>query len=89
VSCERRIQAGHKKVVKVTVKFIEGEGKALHKSGGPQLGGLEVLISVLKGLYKLKVQMAGKIWTVFAGWGRWSTGRSCPTTWGALHMHLS
>jgi hypothetical protein len=29
-----------------------------------------MLIFVLKGLYKLKGQMVGKIWLVFAGWAR-------------------
>jgi hypothetical protein len=40
------------------------------KCSGPWQGGIETQIFLLKGLYKLEGQMAGKNWVVFAGWAR-------------------
>jgi hypothetical protein len=50
-----------KNVAKVRVKFIEGKGKTLQEKA---LGSCQMaqkpLISLLKGIYKLKGQTAGK-----------------------------
>jgi hypothetical protein len=58
-------------VVKVIVKVVEGKG--LHckrKQWNPTRWHRSLPVFVSKGLYKMKGQMAGKIWAVFAGWTR-------------------
>jgi hypothetical protein len=37
---------------------------------GPSSDGIEALVSLFKGLYKLKGQIVRKIWAVFAGRAR-------------------
>jgi hypothetical protein len=51
------------------VKFIEGEGEAPTRDsrGDLWLGGIEALVFVSEGLYKLKGLMVGEIWAVLAG----------------------